>query len=195
MPKLLKNYWRSTLRFALITSVAATAALGGYIGYLQWSGNFHTVVEGQLYRSAQPSAPQIADYVRRYGIKTIINLRGQNDQAEWYNAEIAMAKQVGIQHIDFRMSARRIVTRESADNLIEIMKNAPKPILIHCQAGADRSGIVAAIYSKAIAGVGGAAAEKQLSIFFGHVGIPYLSSTFAMDQSWEMLEKELTTDG
>lgn len=94
-----------------------------------------------------------------------------------------------------RMSARRIVTRESADNLIEIMKNAPNPIPIHCQAGADRSGIVAAIYSKAIAGVAKETAEKQLSIFFGHVGIPYLSSTFATDQSWEMLEKELKTDG
>ncbi|ATN36996.1 protein tyrosine phosphatase (plasmid) [Rhizobium sp. ACO-34A] len=195
MPKLTKFFWRRTFRFASIVVVAVGLTLGGYLGYLQWSGNFHTVVEGQLYRSAQPSASQIADYVQRYGIKTIINLRGQNEQADWYNAEIAMAKQVGIRHVDFRMSARRIVTRESADNLITIMKNAPKPILIHCQAGADRSGIVAAIYSKAIAGVAKETAEKQLSIFFGHVGIPYLSSTFAMDQSWEMLEKQLKTDG
>lgn len=32
-------------------------------------------------------------------------------------------------------------------------------------------------------------AEKQLSIRFGHVGIPFLSPAFAMDESWEALEE------
>jgi hypothetical protein len=31
-------------------------------------------------------------------------------------------------------------------------------------------------------------AEGQLSIYFGHIGIPYLSSAYAMDESWEILE-------
>jgi hypothetical protein len=31
-------------------------------------------------------------------------------------------------------------------------------------------------------------AEHQLSIRFGHLGIPYLSAAYAMDKSWEKIE-------
>jgi hypothetical protein len=32
-------------------------------------------------------------------------------------------------------------------------------------------------------------AEEQLSLRFGHIAIPYLSSAYAMDENWENLEK------
>ena len=83
------------------------------------------------------------------------------------------------------------MTSKVADQLLDIMKNAPKPILIHCKAGADRSGIVSAIYGRAVAGWSEESAERQLSVYFGHIGIPYLSSTYALDESWEKLEHHL----
>lgn len=169
--------------------IATAVSVGGYLGFLQLSGNFHTVIAGEFYRSAQPSATQLENYVRRYGIETVINLRGPDDKAAWYSEEIAAAKRLGIEHIDFKMSSSTMVTSDVADQLVQAMKSAPKPILIHCKAGADRSGIVSAIYSQEIAGMDEDKAERQLSIFFGHVGIPYLSPTFAMDESWERLER------
>jgi protein tyrosine/serine phosphatase len=74
------------------------------------------------------------------------------------------------------------------------MRDAPKPILIHCQAGADRTGLVSVLYLQQIAGIDEETAEEQLSVRFGHIGIPYLSSTFAMDRSWENLEKVFGLD-
>lgn len=108
--------------------------------------------------------------------------------AQWYNAEVATAGQLGVEHIDFGMSSGKVLTPERADQLVAIMKAAPKPILIHCQSGADRTGLVSVLYSQQVAGVDEDVAERQLSVRYGHVAIPHISSVYAMDVSWDRLE-------
>jgi len=180
------------LRRSALAILIATLGSGGYLGYLQLSGNVHAVAAGELYRSAQPSAAQITEYATRYGIRTIVNLRGENAGRPWYDSEVAASANLGITHIDFRMSASREVTQEQAERLLVILEAAEKPLLIHCQAGADRSGLVAALYLVAIARQGEETAEHQLSIRYGHIGLPHLSPAFAMDRSWEKLEPWLS---
>lgn len=182
---MVSRFWvRTGLGFAALV-VACVAYLLG----IQLVGNFSEVIPGQLYRSAQPSAEDIAHYAKEYGIKTIVNLRGQGKSA-WYREEVAAARAAGIRLIDFKMSARRDLPWERAQELIALMKDAPKPILIHCKSGADRTGLVSVIYLNQIAGVDEETAEWQLSLRFGHIGIP-LSAGFAMDRSWEAMEKHL----
>lgn len=161
---------------------------GAYAAYLQLSGNFHPVIEGQLYRSAQPTADQLASYVQAHGIKTVINLRGYHPGVEWYDREVAMAKGLGIEHIDFGMSASKMISLQKAAEIVSLMASAPKPILIHCQSGADRSGLIAALYVKKIAGWDEHKAQGQLSFYYGHFGIPIVSSAYAMDRSWQDIE-------
>ncbi len=168
--------------------------LAGYVGYLQFTGNFHTVVAGQFYRSAQPSPSQLERYIREHGIKTVINLRGDSGHAKWWAEEVAVSERLGVEHIDFGMSASRILTTEKAERLVAIMRDAPKPILVHCLSGADRTGLASVLYSQQIANVKEDVAERQLSFAFGHVGIPKLSSAYAMDQSWTNLEKHYGLD-
>nr|WP_234894951.1 tyrosine-protein phosphatase [Sinorhizobium meliloti] len=60
------------------------------------------------------------------------------------------------------------------------MQTAPKPILIHCQAGADRTGLAAMLYLQQIAGIDEEISERQLSVRYGHIGLPYISAAFAM---------------
>ena len=79
--------------------------------------------------------------------------------------------------------------------LVALMRDAPKPLLIHCRAGADRSGLAASLYLAAIDGAGEERAEAQLSFRFGHIGIPWLSETYAMDETWEALETWLGFGG
>ncbi len=155
---------------------------------LHWDGNFHAVIPGELYRSAQLSPEQLETYVRDNGIRTIVNLRGENRKSGWYNEEVRTAQRLGIEHVDFKMSARKILTPERADQLVDILRSAQKPILIHCQAGADRSGLVAVIYSQELAGIDPKQAARQFSIAYGHIGIPYLSKTYAMDESLQNLQ-------
>jgi CheY-like chemotaxis protein/protein tyrosine phosphatase (PTP) superfamily phosphohydrolase (DUF442 family) len=184
---------KAKLAGLLTTMLAAPAATFGiYLAVLHWNGNFHTVIPGELYRSAQLSPTQIETYVRENGIRSIVNLRGENGKHDWYNQEVKTAQRLGIEHIDFKMSARRIMTPDRANQLVDILRSAPKPILIHCQAGADRTGLVAVIYSQEIAGMDAKTAAQQLSITYGHIGIPYLSKTYAMDESLQNLQKHFS---
>ncbi|OCI98411.1 protein tyrosine phosphatase [Rhizobium sp. AC27/96] len=168
--------------------------LGGscaaYAGFLQVTGNFHSVIDGQIYRSAQPTPEELAFYIQRNGIKTVINLRGTHPGKAWYDDEVATAKSLGVSHIDFSMSATKAVSPEKAQRLVELMASAPKPILIHCLSGSDRSGLASALYVRKVAGLDDARAEGQLSFYYGHVGIPMVSAAYAMDRSWQNIEAQ-----
>ncbi|WP_376743463.1 dual specificity protein phosphatase family protein [Ensifer canadensis] len=178
-----------SIRPILWATLAAALIIGGYLGGIQLSGNFHEVVPGELYRSNQPTPGQIADYAKRYGIKSIVNLRGVDNGAAWYRDEIATAAALGLKHVDFRMSASHEMTLDQSLNLVSLLRDVPKPALIHCRSGADRTGLASVIYLQQIAKADEETAEEQLSIRFGHIGIPYLSPSYAMDENWEMLEK------
>lgn len=186
---------KAVLRTVCCGALALLLAGGAYIGALHLSGNFHTVIPGELYRSAQPTPGQIEAYVRQYGIRTIVNLRGENENASWYAGEVAAAKRLDVRHIDFRMSAYKQLTGPEADKLVALLKDAPKPILVHCMSGADRTGLVSVIYSNQVAGLPEAQSERQLSILFGHVGIPLISAAYAMDESWHQLERHYGIEG
>ncbi|MEF0943178.1 dual specificity protein phosphatase family protein [Rhizobium sp. BR 362] len=160
---------------------------GGFYAHMLWTTNFHSVIAGEVYRSSQPSPATIAELQKQYGIKTIINLRGDNSGRSWYDHEVAQAKELNINHIDFRMSSGRELTQQQAAQLVEIMRDAPKPLLIHCQAGADRTGLASALYLAAIAKTGEAAAESQMSIIYGHLPLSF-THAYAMDRTFEKLE-------
>lgn len=178
---------RRITRIVGTTTLVAVLAAGSYLGWLRLSGNFHPVIPGTLYRSAQPSAGDIARYQTSVGIKTIINLRGNNRGRSWYDTEVAAAQQLGIKHIDFGMSAQKELKQKEAAKLVAILERAEKPILIHCDAGADRSGLVSALYIAAVAKLGEDAAEKQIAFRYGHISLPWIPA-FAMDRTFEALE-------
>ena len=165
-------------------------AFGFYLGAMQISGNFHPVVPGEFYRSAQPTAADIAHYQKEYGIKTIINLRGENVGSAWYDTEIAQAQRLGIAHVNFRMSAKRELTPAQFTELIAILQNVEKPVLVHCNSGADRSGLISALYVAAIAKMGEEAAESHLSWWYGHIPVLFRAA-YAMDHTFENLEPAL----
>lgn len=165
------------------TVVLAAAVIGGYWGFLQYEGNLHVVSAGVLYRSAQPSKAEIRTDVRDYGIKSILNLRGRNRGSPWYDDEVAESQALGLAHYDYSLSAKRFVTRREIADILDILRNAPKPLLIHCKSGADRAGLVAALYRYALAGASAEEADQELSLLYGH--FPYLMSrSVAMDNSF-----------
>ena len=79
---------RIALRIGL-TLAGLAGLFGAYDGLLIFSGNFHEVVPGQFYRSAQLSGERLGAEIDRYGIKTVINLRGENPDKGWYVDEVS----------------------------------------------------------------------------------------------------------
>lgn len=136
-----------------------------------------------MYRSAQLNKNEFAEEIDDHHIRSILNLRGPSPGSPWYDDELAAAREHGVVHYDLGISANHMVTPETINQILAILRTSPKPILIHCQSGADRTGLVSALYRYAIQGQSPAEAETELSLLYGH--FPYLTSrTSAMDTSF-----------
>lgn len=184
------SFRRTARRWALALGLTAATAAAGYAAVLVATGNFHVLVAGEAYRSAQPSPNRIRALKAQYGVATILNLRGENIGKPWYDAEAAAARDAGLTLLNFRLSASEDLTDAAVAKLIALMRDAPKPLLIHCRNGADRTGIASALYVAAIKGEGEEAAERQLSPLYGHVAF-FGTPNFAMERTWEANEPAL----
>jgi protein tyrosine phosphatase (PTP) superfamily phosphohydrolase (DUF442 family) len=172
-----------SLKIAAISVGLSAASIGAYCGVVVYRGNFHAVEAGVLYRSAQPDREDLATAAREHGIKSVLNLRGPNPGSPWYDEEIAASRDLGLAHYNYPISAHRLVTRRQLSEILDIIREAPKPLLVHCMSGADRAGLVAALYRFAMAGAKAEDADQELSLVYGH--FPYLTSrSVAMGDSF-----------
>lgn len=181
----------SVIRRTASSSIAAVMALvatgcgwGAADDYapLTVTDNFRVIAKGQAYRSAQLDAESLRLVAQEYGIRTIVNLRGPNPGRAWYDNERAVAAELGLTHVDVRMSAHALPDRATLLLLHDTLTTAEEPILLHCQGGADRTGAAAAIWRMVVAGHSRAAAARELSPVFGH----FRAQTPRMDELVEM---------
>jgi protein tyrosine/serine phosphatase len=174
---------KATLTALMVVGVTCTS-YAAYCGVLIWSGNFHTVVKGEVYRSAQLNKAELAREIDARHIRSVLNLRGPHAGQQWYQDELAVSLEYGVAHYDIGISALKPVPAQKIAEILAVLRDAPKPILVHCESGADRTGFVSALYRYVINAQPAAVAERELSLRYGH--FPYLTSrTGAMDESAE----------
>ena len=174
---------RGALAYPALGLALIAAPLGGWAALLQLTGNIHTVERHLLYRSAQLDGDDLESLIRSRGIATVLNLRGAAPGQLWYVEELRATAAAGAEHLDLGMSASRGPDARTLERLIEILRNARKPQLVHCNGGADRSGLAAALYELLDANKPPTEAARQLSFRYGH--FPWLTSrTGAMDQTF-----------
>lgn len=172
-----------SIKIGIVAGGLTAGACGAYWGAIQYQGNFHAVQEGTFYRSAQLSNDELRNAIREHKIRSILNLRGAHPGQAWYEEEIAVSQALGVAHYDYGLSAHRFVTEQQIAEVLGIIRDAPKPLLVHCKSGADRAGLVSALYRFAGEGVSADQADRELSLVYGH--FPYLTSrSKAMDDSF-----------
>jgi uncharacterized protein (TIGR01244 family) len=177
------------IKTSVVCLVALTALTGAHMGINQLIGNFHEVIPGELYRSGQPTGADITAHAKKFGIKTIINLRDEKRES-WYEAESAAATANGIRLVDYPLSSKKELSVHDSAALAQLMRDAEKPILIHCEHGSNRTGLASAIYVGAVAGKSELFAEMQLSPYYGHVPIRGIGR-YAMYESWDKFEETI----
>ena len=126
-------------RYAWLTIAILIAATTGFFLY----PNFHTVIPDQVYRSAQLNQTQFVDYIDKYHIKSVVNLRGVNSDDDWYTDELQAMQLTHTEHYDLGLSANSLASAAQMQRLTQILLTAPRPILIHCWRGSDRTGLAA----------------------------------------------------
>ncbi len=111
--------------------------------------NFGIVEPGQLYRSGQISRWQIEPTLRKNNIKVIIALSAHGGKQPDLDAELNAAKELGIDRQVFPLGGDgtgQIQQYALAIAAIDRAKKEGKPVLVHCIAGAQRTGGVIATY-------------------------------------------------
>jgi tyrosine-protein phosphatase SIW14 len=104
--------------------------------------NFHKVNE-TLYRGAQPHRGGLKK-LSELGIKTVINLRGESEDTQKEQAE---AEASGMRYFNIPMPALGRPTDEQVERALAVIDARENwPVFVHCQRGADRTGVIVAVY-------------------------------------------------
>ena len=155
----------TALRFLVLTfavAVRGLAAPADDVRPPQWAvplekpglPNFHRVTDS-LYRGAQPTVEGFHQ-LKAMGVKTVVNLRSFHSDRE------------AIGDLMLRREQIRFQTWHAEDEeVVRFLKlvNDPhnRPLFVHCQHGADRTGLMCAIYRMAVQGWSKAAAIQEMT--------------------------------
>jgi protein tyrosine/serine phosphatase len=107
--------------------------------------NFHKISD-QAYRSSQPTMGQLETIVKKYGIKTVLNLKGENRNNGYFLLEERKCQDLGVALVSAKIFSRSFPDYNRLKDIKEKLESIEYPVLIHCKAGADRAGIVSTLY-------------------------------------------------
>nr|WP_303622821.1 tyrosine-protein phosphatase [Acetobacter persici] len=132
---------------------------------LVWT-NFHAVVPGKVYRCNHPTPARLKWAMRRFKLRTLVNLRGHRKCGSDALSRTAAAR-LGLAHVDMAFESRGAPHRDRILRFAGLYQQIAFPMLMHCKSGADRAGLASGLV---IMFEGGKAerALKELSWRFGH---------------------------
>jgi protein tyrosine phosphatase (PTP) superfamily phosphohydrolase (DUF442 family) len=148
------NTKRQSKRLAAV--ILGMCLLGGAVWF--WDGVAQdrlipkrwAAVEGhRIYRSGQLSAFLVKRTLARHGIKVIVALTGDDPQDKDQAAEVKAAAELGIELLRFPLSGDGTGDVNNYAGAVAAVIQAErqgKPVLVHCAAGAQRTGGTIAFY-------------------------------------------------
>ena len=163
-----RRFVRWVLRLGLPGFLLAATILAGFLSRPWLDGNVGVVDPGRVIRSAQPTSG-LNRLITDHHLASILNLRGGSPRDSWYAAEVQTAETSGVSFFDLPLSATKRPSRRDLLRLIDVLERCPYPLLIHCKAGADRTGLASAIYLMTHRGEPPRQAEGAFSLFHSHV--------------------------
>jgi protein tyrosine phosphatase (PTP) superfamily phosphohydrolase (DUF442 family) len=137
-------------------------------GFLRavWANRYR--LPGGLYRANQPSPRMIRRYRRRLGIRTIINLRGENQEHGFYRLEEAACIREDVHLVNIKTKSRGLMSVEALESLKQIIETVDLPALAHCKSGADRAGFFSVLWRHWRLGEPIELAVSELDWRYGH---------------------------
>ncbi|MDG3004110.1 tyrosine-protein phosphatase [Paludisphaera mucosa] len=134
------------------------------------SQNLGVIAPGRALRSAQPTSG-LKGLIDEHRLASILNLRGGEPGDDWYAHEVRTTAGAGVDFFDLPLSAVRRPSRRELLLLIDVLVAARPPLLIHCRAGADRTGLATVVYNLMVLGRPPEEAMAAFTVFHGHFPI------------------------
>lgn len=128
--------------------------VGKYVYDMNINHNFETITEGKVYKSGVIPPDELESYIKKYHIKSVVDLRfpGTTDlinnpeiPAELTAEKKAIAKIKGVNY--FNNGSDQVPAQKNLDIFFKIMDNKDNyPVLIHCYHGIGRAEMYSALY-------------------------------------------------
>ncbi|MCP4908004.1 MAG: dual specificity protein phosphatase family protein [bacterium] len=124
-----------------------------HVWYVFFNYRFEVISRDTVYKSGRMPPEEIARFVDRYGIRTVVDLREPQDEGSLESGERdgidlerqAIEELAGVRHIN--IPSGQVPTEENLERFFEVMDDsASYPVLIHCFHGYGRAVIYSAIY-------------------------------------------------
>ncbi len=129
--------------------------LSGLIGS-RYDGltNFHVVQPGVLLRCGQPRLQDLEHIRQTHGLRTIICARGGTRhplRGRWFRRERDYCARHAIHFQHVRLSDTRGIAPQVLDEFVAMMRDPLNhPVLVHCEQGYHRTGVLVAAYRLAL---------------------------------------------
>jgi hypothetical protein len=181
-------------RRTFLKFVGGTAALGVAAEAVRVIGltNVHTVIPGRVYRTAQLSPETLQNLIVAKGIRTVVNLRGVCADNAWYLGECRTTHAANVNQEDITFSAKRFPAPTEMLRLIDVLDHTAYPIVLHCQRGADRTGMAATVVKLLQPDADLASARVQLWPRYGHFAV---GRTAVLDKFFDYYQMWLAARG
>lgn len=137
-------FFSKAKKYYLLASILLFGMSGFGVSWLYFH-NFHEVIPGIIFRAPQPSDSDLKHWIKTYHIRSILNLRGENHGETWYDQEMLVSQQFKIIHRDIPLQSKTLPSKTIIVQLAHDIETLPKPLLIHCESGVDRSGFASAL--------------------------------------------------
>ncbi|MEM7212471.1 MAG: tyrosine-protein phosphatase [Pseudomonadota bacterium] len=124
-------------------------------------------ISPNAWRSAQP-APWDIRKLERKGLKSVINLRGGQSYGS-LPLEREVCEDLGIHFEVFVLRSRALPAVEDVLAAKALFERLEYPVLFHCKSGADRAGMMCALFLAIQEGVPVSIAREQLGPRYGHI--------------------------
>ncbi|HEY1684086.1 MAG TPA: tyrosine-protein phosphatase [Tepidisphaeraceae bacterium] len=158
--------YRRVLYFALIALfIFLTIWLPLHFFYF----NFHPIIANEAYRSAQPSPAFLKKIVAQNHIRSIIKFN-REVESSWSQEEFSEAKKLGVDIFYIPIGVSELPSRNDMIHILSAIDHAPRPLLVHCKTGADRTGLASVLLAMQAGESFQEARNQQLRLRYGHIG-------------------------
>ena len=174
----------NVIRWAL--ALVVVGIVGGipatyFRAHYAYAKRLRVVSDGKFYRCGQLTAPGFRDAIRRFGIRTVINLQQENqdpfvregyfDKASVHESDVC--KELDVRYVVLGFDdGLGLIPRGDAltgkrpaviDDYLDLLDDPTAyPLLLHCKAGLHRTGLLTAIYRIEYEGRSTAEAVREL---------------------------------
>ncbi len=160
---------RTRLLLAFVTFVSAWLIVAGVKMYLDDTPkNFGVVQDGAIYRSGELEPGSLEWLADRKHIKSVIDLGAYDPGSEHERTMRELAGELGLNRYEFRMHGDAKGDPQDYARVLALLADpANQPAVVHCAAGAQRTGMAVLLYRTIVEGVPVGEAYQE-TLGFGH---------------------------